>query len=191
MNFATALAELMLILKKPEKLPQAKRELNAAMTFYSLDSHFKRDYAELSPAISATALIQSVALSTFTRFRSFHYIRRGGTKYFLNVLPDSELFNPNCSLQDRYYIVGDNLNISLANLAATLDIGYFKYPPILTGAAGEVGYWMLDISPYMIIDRAAASVFRAAGDDKDFNSYSASAREQYLAFRKDQEISQQ
>lgn len=191
MNFSDAYLELMSILKKPDKAAQARRELNAAMTFYCLDSHFRRDYAELSPAITVNSLIQSVALSTFSRFRKFHYIRRGGTKFFLKVLLDSELFNPNCSLQDRYYVVGNNLNINLANYAATLDVGYFKYPPILTGAAGESGYWMLDMQPYMIIDRAASAIFRAAGDDKDFQSYAASAREQYLAFRKDQEIAVQ
>lgn len=191
MTFSEALEELMTILKKPEKRNQAKRELNAAMSFYSLDSNFKRDYAEVSPALDVSLLTQSVALTNFPNFRKFHYIKRGGTKNFLKILPDSELFNPNCDMRNRYYVVGNNLNINMDNTAATIDVGYFKFPPILTGAINEDPYWMLDVSPFMIIDRAASAVFRAAGDDQDFKSYAMSARDSYLAFRKDQEVSTQ
>lgn len=101
----------------------------------------------------------------------------------LKKLGDAELMNKDCSLVDRYYIVGSNINYNLGYAASSLDIGYYSYPPILS--EDELTFWLSDMAPYMIIDKAASIVFKAIGEDKDYQNYAAAAREGYLALRKD------
>jgi hypothetical protein len=187
MNFEEAVAEVKLTTKRPDKLNLIRRKVNAAISFFSMDSNFKRDYAEQTVTLNPLEYTQSFALSLLPRFRNFHYLKLAGTKIFLKVLPDDELFKK-CNNSSRYYIAGDDVNVSLPELTAGLDVGYFKYPATLTG---EDTHWMLDMSPYMIIDWASAEIFKDIGDDKSFRDMRATARELYLAFRKNQEISTQ
>lgn len=187
MNFTDAVAEIVTSSGRPDKIALARRKLNAAIVFFSLDSSFKRDYKEQQVTTDANEYTQAFALSELTRFRRFHYMKIGGTKLFLTVLPDSELFKC-CDVKGRYYHVGDNVNINLQQLTSYLDVGYFQYPTTLTDTAGNNTYWMLDMYPYMLIDYALADVFKEIGDEKSFTALRLSAKEQYLAFRKDQEI---
>jgi hypothetical protein len=190
MDFPAVLQEVVREIKRPEKANSARREINAAVTFYCLDNLFQRDFVEQNVAINATQAAQAIAISSLTRMRHIKYIKRGGTRCFLKILPDSELFNSNCDLRDRYYIVGDNININMATLAPTLDIGYYSYPPLLNETTQKT-FWLLDVAPYMVIDRACAALFKGMGDEKSFQTMRESAREGYLAARKDLGIANQ
>jgi len=185
MDFAAAVAEVVAAVKRPDKIIVARRKVNAAISFFCIDSEFKRDYQELSLAIDADSYTQSIPLTSFERWRRFHYIKRGGTKCFVKILSNDELF-AKCDMRDRYYIAGDNLIVNLAVKTATLDIGWFKYPPLLTDAVGN--FWLLDQAPYMVIDYAAAEIFREIGDEKSSQALRASAATAYLSFRKDNSI---
>jgi hypothetical protein len=185
MNYLQAVNEIHATTKRPDKANLARRKINAAISFYSLDNEFRRDYAEQSVTLVATEYTQAIALSELTRFRKFHYIKLGGTKKFLTPIPDSELFKP-CVNSSRYYIAGSSFYVSLPSLASTLDVGYFQYPAVLLEDTDT--NWMLDIAPFMIIDWAIGEVFKDIGDEKSFATHRASSREQYLAFRRDQGI---
>jgi hypothetical protein len=187
MNFLEAYNEVLETVKRPDLSSRIRREVNAAISFYCLDNEFSRDYVEQSVALDAQEYTQSFALSLLERFRKFKYIKRGGTKKHLSVISEAEMFK-GCTESDKYYIVGTNVNVSLKALAATLDVGFYTYPAILSG---EDTFWLLDIAPYMIIDRACASLFRSIGDEKSMQTHAASAREHYMASRKDFGISTQ
>jgi len=188
MNFGEVIAEVKLTVKRPDKLNLIRRKVNAAISFFTLDSKFRRDYAEQTVVLDPNEFIQAFALSLLPRYRRFHYIKLAGTKIFLKVLPDDELFKA-CNNVGRYYIAGDDVTVSLPALTAGLDIGYFRYPVTMT--KDEDTHWMLEMSPYMIIDWACAEVFKDIGDEKSFRDHRASAQQTYLSFRKDQEISTQ
>lgn len=182
MNFTEAVEEVKVTVKRPDLISRIRREVNSAITFYCLENDFPRDYSEQVIALNAQEYTQAFALSSMTRFRKFKYLRRAEKK-FLTVVADSEMF-AGCYLEDKYYIAGSNVNISMAAKSATLDVGYYSYPPVLSD--GSPTFWMLDLNPYMIIDRACAAVFKVIGDEKSLQAHAASARESYLAFRKDQ-----
>jgi len=190
MNFTEAVAAVNLATKRPDKTITAARKINAAISFYVLDNEFSRDFEEQLVSIDAAEWTQAFALSTLTRFRKFKYIKVAGTKKFLTVLPDSELFKE-CTTRGRYYIAGSNVNLYMPVQAASLDVGYYQYPPVLTGTAVLNTHWMLDVAPYMIVDWAAAEIFKELGDEKSFREHKVSARELYMAFRRDQGISTQ
>jgi hypothetical protein len=184
MNFSEAVAEVVETSKRPDLIGRIRREINAAVSFYCADYDWDRDLIESSPAIDATEYTQAIALSTLTRFRKFKYIRRA-PKAYLTLVGNQDILkgDPNCLLQDKYYIVGDNVNLALARLASSVDIGYYAYPPLLSDGVGSSTHWLLDMSPYMIIDRALGSIFASIGDEKSAAMQRGLAREAYLALR--------
>lgn len=190
MKYSELVNEVLLACKRPDKINSIKRELNAALTFYCLDNNFSRDTQENTFAIDPNQYSQTLALSLLDRYRKLKYIKYAGLNKPLSLLGDSEMFKP-CVQADKYYIVGDTINFSLSCKTAGLDIGWYKFPPILTGAGDNDSFWLLDIAPWMVFDRAAAIIFREIGDEKSMQTHAASAREQYLAARKDLGISTQ
>jgi len=190
MNFTDAVAAVVAETKRPDKVTTVRRELNAAITFYCLDNKFSRDLAERTLAIDAAEYTQSFPLSECVRFRSFKYIKRGGTASHLSVLGDNEMLKV-CADTDKYYIAGDNVNVKLGTLAATLDLGWYQYPPVLTGATNLNDFWLLDVAPWMIINRALSHVFKVIGDEKSMQIHAAMAKDDYMAARKDLGISTQ
>lgn len=181
MNFTQAVNEVVGIIKRPDLIASARREINSAIMFYCLDNHFARDFVEQSITLDAQQYTQSFSLNDLTRFRDFEYLKIGGTKAFLSKVSETER-KAGCFTSNKYYIAGTNVNVSLRSLSASLDVGYYSYPPLLTN---EDTHWMLDIQPYMIIDRACSVLFKTIGDERSMNAHRSSAGELYMAARKD------
>lgn len=188
MNFNEVVNEVMLHVKRPDKLATIRMKVNAAISFYCLDNQFSRDFKEQLVTIDSAEHTQAIAIGDLQRFRRLKYIKRGGTKNFLKLLPDSDLFKT-CENRDTYYIVGDNININTAVLCANVDIGYYQYPPVLSPASAN--FWLLDVAPYMVIERALSEVWRDIDEDKASAKAAINAREAYAAARKDLGISTQ
>lgn len=181
MNFLQAVNEVLESTKRPDKINTIRREINAAISFYCLDNEFARDYVEQAIPLDSGEYTQSFALSDLTRFRKFKFLKRGGTKDFLTKLSDNEM-TKGLDRCNKYYVVGSSVNISLRQLADSLDVGFWTYPPVLKDADE---FWLLDVSPYMIIDRASAAIFKDIGDEKSFQVHRGYATEHYMAARKD------
>jgi hypothetical protein len=184
MNFTEVVTEVMGVLKRSDKLLDVRREVNSAINQFCMDANFQFDLAELSPAIVTTELTQALPLSTFARFRKFAWLKRGGTRCFISKLERAELLKGTaCDMRDKYYIVGTNVNLSLADYANTVDVSWFQAPPTLTDAAPD--FWMLELSPYMVIDRTLAKLFTAIGDDATAQRHEAFALSAFRTANKD------
>jgi hypothetical protein len=192
MNFTQVVNEVMSIVKRPDKLLDVRREVNSAVNQFCMDVQpgFSFDIVEVNQALVPNQMTQALALSLFPRFRKIQYIKYGGSRKFLTALPRKELLNSSCDFRDKYYIAGTNLNISLATTASALDIGYFAAPPLLDDVTINT-HWMLDLSPYMVIDRAAAKIFNDIGDNDSSNRREAAARAAFLIAQKDYGITTQ
>lgn len=183
MNFTEAVAEVLSIVKRPDKISDIRREINAAISFYCLGADFARDFNEGSFPIDATLYAQQLALSTFSRFRKFAYIKPPAVKYYIENIGPNKVFTGSCEKVNTYYISGSNITFKLSALTASLLVGWYSYPPVLTDAAGT--FWLLDVAPYMVIDRAAAMVFSNMGDDASAKPHMANASISYLNARAD------
>ncbi len=190
MLYTEVLAEILAITKRPDKVNAIRLKINSAISFYSLDNEFAQDFREEIVAIDPLEYTQAIALSTLTRPRKIKYIKRTGTNRHLTKLSDGELFK-DCAHVDKWYIVGTDINIYTSVLCAGMDVGYYQYPPILTGTGLLNSYWLLDVAPWMIIDRVCSEIFRDIGEDKSSASHRQSAAEHYIAARKDFGISAQ
>jgi hypothetical protein len=185
MNFTEAVTEVINTSKRPDKILEARRAVNAAVSFYSQDADFKRDIQEVALAIDPFQYSANLPFTELTRYRKFRSIKRGGTRCYLDELTGAKI-SACASLADVYYIAGSGIRYSLAALASTLDIAYFQYPPTLTDALDNNTYWMLDIAPHMIIDRALGQIFSSIGDDTSSKRHEAWANVAYLSWRTDQ-----
>ena len=189
MNFAEVVNEVRLILKRPELDNQIKRQVNAAISLFCYDTDFARDFVEESVSIDGAEYSQAFAISSFTRFRKFVYLKRGGTNKYLRRLSINEMAKGCADRGDKFYEVGTNVNIYLKQYADTLDVGYMSYPPLLTGASGANTFWLIEMAPYMVIDKAAALLFQQIGDEVSMRTHNTQAIETYATFRKDNILS--
>lgn len=184
MNFTEAVAEVVSITKRPDKLADIQREVNAAINFCCIEGNFARDLQEDSYVVDNTLYAQSLPLSTFTRWRKFAYIKPPACKGYVEQRDPSRIFENHKEAADVYYVVGDEVKFKLCKLTATLLIGHFRYPPTLTDIAPT--FWLLDVSPYMIIAKAAGAIFSDVGNTTEaashlgtFNTLFSSAQRDY------------
>jgi hypothetical protein len=179
MNFTEIVAEVVAATKRPDKILTARREVNMAVNFFSVNQNFSRDLFEQLLSITSTEYTQTLAFTSLARFRKVKYIKRGGTREYLKLLTASDL-GTKCDNQDRYYLAGAGINISMLKLAATVDIGFYQYPPVLTDAAPT--FWLLEQGWPMVFNRAVAKVFADIGDDASAKVHEGYARVDYASF---------
>lgn len=184
MNFTQIVAEVMQITKRPDLLNDTRREVNSAINFCCLEANFARDFVEDSYTIDNTLYQQSILLSEFERWRKFRYVRPVNRKCYIEQLAPEKVFSPSGREQcDVYYVQGDSVVFKLKELSSALLIGHFRYPPILTDASPD--FWLLDISPYMIIDKAAAKIFKNVGNNTEATLHEAEFRVSFTSAMRD------
>lgn len=162
MNFTQAVAEVSRLTKRPDLILDIRRAVNAAINFCCVEGNFARDLEEAAFAIDSTLYAQSLPLSGFTRWRKFAYIRPSNRKCFIEHLEASKIFAGGKESCDVYYVAGASVQFKLSTLSSELLIGYFQYPPELSDASST--FWLLEVSPFMIIDKAAAEIFSQIGN---------------------------
>lgn len=183
MNFTEAVNEVIAITKRPDKIGAIQREVNAAINFFCLEADFARDRTEQTIAISAASYAGNIAMSDLTRFRKVDCLRYADRNKFLSLLDPKYIFTKEgCEITDVYYIAGSQINYKLANLSSSLLIAYYSFPPIL---AGTETFWLLDVSPYMVIDRVASKIFANIGDDASARTHAAFSLEAYTSAKRD------
>lgn len=183
MNFTEAVTEILGIVKRPDKISDIRRELNAAINFCCNETEFARDLMELSVDVSSSLYVQSLPLTQFTRFRKFKYIKPPAVKFYLKPTAPDKIFEDCKEASNAYYISGSDVVIKTAALQSVLLTGWYAYPPTLTDALPN--FWLLDASPYMLIDRAASKVFATIGDDASSKKHMDLFVPAWLSARKD------
>lgn len=186
MNYTEAVNDVLRICKRPDKVVEAQRAINAAIAYYTIKGEFRKDLVETSISIDSSLYGNTISLTSLARFRRFKYIRPYGTRKFLVKSDPSHIFQPSGSLQlDHYYTAGDNLTYTLSVLSSSLEVGYYTYAPTLSG---EDTHWLLDTIESAIIDYAAAKVFRGIGDDKSSDVHDAYSRDTFRVLLNDQAL---
>lgn len=189
MNLTEAIDEVVSITGRPDKRAEAGRQINRALSFFTLKAEFSKDLVETSLDLDVTLYGQSVAISGLTRFRKFKYIRPTSRRYYLTDIDPTQVFGPGSQIQpDRYFVVGASLTITQSNLDSSIQVGYLTYAPTLTEVSPNDVHWMLTMIPYALIEKAAAKIFQQIGDETSWKTYEASSMELFLAARNDFEI---
>lgn len=181
MNFSYVLNQVMKTIKRPDKIDAARREINAAITFFSQDADYDEDVVEFNAILDPLQYTQTVLYSQFVRFRKFDYIKNGRCEVKELTLRDRF----SCTdFRNRWYKIGSGIQVSLSPLAGSLTTAYFQYPPILAEVTAE-DYWMLDGGWPFIYDRACANIFTDIGDNGSAQIHEDLAVKAALTFRND------
>lgn len=162
MNFTDIVSSILSTTKRPDKINDIRREVNAAILSYSTDADHARDLQEIQYPLPIPGTQAAPVLGTdLPRFRSVSYIKISGTRIYAKPL--ASLTPDACTdLRDKYYLAGSSLSINLSQSATSLDIGYYAYPPYLTDASPE--FWMLEGNWYAIEQKALATILNDIGD---------------------------
>lgn len=182
MNFTAIVNEILRMTKRPEKINDIRRAVNAAILYYSTENDYRRDLVETTIVITPAGYERILPLTELTRFRKVSYMKYAGTKAYLDEVESLRL-TKDCELLDKWYLAGDSINIKLRASAAALDFGYYRYPEYKTDAAPE--YWMLDGNWAAIIEKAAASIFNDIGDSGSAQISERKATELAMIFKND------
>lgn len=166
MNYNEAVTQVLDIVKRPEKLDTIKIYLNNVIRFFAVKEKFLLDREEGELSIDSTKYLQTVSLTTLSRFRSFEYVKLRGSLKYLEPISPKHIFTPGGNIQpNRYFQHGTNITILSTILASFIDVGYFTYPPILDGTENNNTHWLLDQVDSAIIAEAASRIFYDVGDD--------------------------
>lgn len=181
MNFTDIVSSILSTTKRPDKINDIRREVNAAILFFSTDAEYAQDMQEIQyplPIAGSEAAIN--VASVLPRFRSIGYIKISGTKIYATKL---ETLTPStCTdLRNKYYLAGTSLNVNLSQRATLLDIGYYAYPPYLTDAAPT--YWMLEGNWYAIEQKALSTILNDIGDAQGAQGAERKAVAAYSLFK--------
>lgn len=181
---SAAVTEILALVKRPDKAAMALQQINRAISFYSLKVEWARDLVETTLTFDAESYTQEIDISTVeARFRKVKYINPIDTTRYIRNVDVTQILGSNGQAQrDVFYIAGTTANIVLSDYAESANIGLYTYPAVLAEADS---HWMLDVVPYMIIEKAVSKIFQSIGDDASFRFYEASATELFLAARKD------
>lgn len=186
MNLTEAKDEVIGITKRPEKETEILSQLNRAIAFYTLKNDWARDLVEDTLVLDPTLYGQTVDLSTLTRFRKIKYLRPSSQRIYLRSIGVDQVITPNGRVQpNRFFVGGQSLTVTMGALDSGLEIGYYTYAPTLTETAPDNTYWMLDLMPWAIIDKAASHIFRSIGDETSSKQYLETSVEFFVAARKD------
>ena len=185
MDFLEATTEVVTLIKRPDKLAAAKLEINNAINYFSLKEKFARDLVESTITIDSTLYGDTIDLTAeVVRFRDFKYVKPTGVRGYLQKLGPDKIFTPGGEIQrNTYYIAGTNMTYVLSSRVASLDIGYYQYPAPLVDDADT--HWILDMSPYCIIKKAAAALFQAIGDEASYQTYEGQAMQCFTTLKAD------
>ena len=191
MDINQAVTEVLTITARPDRATEILSALNAAISFYSTKATFAQDLVETSIPISPTEYGGTIQFNSasptpvVSRFRKFKYVKPYGVKRYLRPIGSDKIFTPKDQVQlDKYYVGGNNLTYTLSALAPSLEVGYYQYPPVLDVSVVTT-YWMLDLMPWAVIDKASARIFRSIGDDTSAIAYERSSMELFLTARRD------
>lgn len=183
MILSEAVTEVINIVKRPDKITEAAFQLNRAISFFTLKGEFSDDLVESTLSIDPASYGQVVDISSLTRFRKFAYVQPTGKRYYIAETNADKILVPGGSVQpNKYFLAGTNLTITLSELTPTLEVGYYRYPAVLTSPETN---WMLTKHPYMLIEYAASRIFNSVGDETSAAMYEKSALEYYKTMRAD------
>lgn len=186
MTLNEVLAEVMELTGRPDKKAQTITAINKVISDCCIKTSFARDLVETSIPIDSTLYGDTIEFNNviinpnIVRFRKFKYIKRPGVRGYLTPIGADKVFTPGGSIQtDVYYVGGNNITYIMKQLAPTLEIGYYQYPPVLSEDGSNNTHWTLDVMPYVIIDLAAARIFRNTGDETSAKTHEGDGQRSY------------
>lgn len=185
MNFGAMQTLIQETLKRPDKAPQVKSAINRVLEEFVRRADWYADLVEVTTNITPTLYVQSLVIATaYPNFRKMSYIRPTDlNKKLTYVAPDKIITPDGLEQRNVWYRSGANIIIALYELAATLEVGYFKYYAYLVGTSDT--HWMLDAMPSAVHDEVLSQLYGTIGNDAEARFYKAQAAISFQSAERD------
>lgn len=183
MTFAQLVAEVLLIVKRPDLQARIEGAVRAATLKMHQSDFFYKDIVEVPVQFDlARVLQQFLPTEVVPNFRKVKYIRiwngdaDGSFGPFLDPIQiENSLDIYKCSKDNVFYMAGQLLQIRAVPAVSRVLFGAYKHPVVTP--AESYSSWIADEYPYAIIYEAARTVFRSISFNEQAGEYSQLAGE--------------
>ena len=184
MTLDEVVVTVMELTQRPDKRVAIAAHANAVMALMASRADFYDMLTEITVSVDPTLYGQSFLMALLPRFKKFKYIKRTGSKNYIEPIGPDKVLTPLNQIQPNvYYIAGDSCTFTVDSLTPTLEVGYYQYLEPLNAVAST--NWMLTKMPYAIIDLTASRLLQAIGDLQGAASYKQTGEELFIRARND------
>lgn len=170
MIFADMVTEVYTITNRADLAAETALALRkATLKMHGVD-FWARDLAEVALVIApAAANVQIDIPTSLPNLRAVAYIRDAATgvpainsRMFQHIEPRAALDEYFIEKYDVWYQGGNNINIKSSLPISNLVVGYYKNPTV--SPLGSYSSWIANEQPYVLIEEAAATIFKMTGN---------------------------
>lgn len=178
---------------RPDLVPETLQSVLEATLSCHLADNWMCDLTEAEIVFNQASYIQLLDTSVIPSFRQASYLRKtdvsqgsyeqnpnlipslwpqGPRRYnFLKEIGLSDILDEyGYEKLDVWYQAGNQINVKSSTSFQYMLLGYYKYP-ILDSTGATYSSWIADNLPYMIIYRAAGSLFAKIGETASAGMY--------------------
>lgn len=183
MTFAQLVAEVLLIVKRPDLQTRIEGAVRAATLKMHHSDFFYKDIVEVPVQFDlARVLQQFLPTEVVPNFRKVKYIRvwqgdaLGSYGPFLEPIQiENSVDIYKCSKSNVFYMAGQMLQIRAVPEVYRVLFGAYKHPTVTP--AESYSSWIAEEYPYAIIYEAARTIFRSISFNEQASEYSQLAAE--------------
>lgn len=183
MTFAQLVAEVLLIVKRPDLQSRIESAVRAATLKMHQADFFYKDLVEVPVQFDLARILQQfLPTEVVPNFRKAKYVRvwfgdtDGTYGPFLDPIQiENSLDIYKCSKDNVFYMAGQLLQIRAVPAVYRVLFGAYKHPVVTP--AESYSSWIADEYPYAIIYEAARTIFRSISFNEQANEYSQLAGE--------------
>lgn len=183
MNLTDLQAAVVTETKRPDLVPETLQKVLEATLSCHLTDNYIFDIVESQVVFNDCEYIQELDLTLIPQFRAANYLRkapldeynkpiwRGRERNFLKHVDLSDVIdNYGYEKQDVWYQAGTQINIKSSTRLQYLLLGYYTYP-MIGNTDATYSSWIAANMPYVIIYRAAGTIFQMIGETSSANNY--------------------
>lgn len=187
-SLSSLISDVYTLTNRPDLVAETELAVKKATLKMHHVDFFKKDLFETGITWNPVAYIQSLEYKVIApRWRKLSYLRKyqDGVPgvFFSQLTPEESLDRYNVQKENICYLAGDMIEIRSDSQDLYMLLGAYLHPDITT-----TGYssWIADEHPYAIVFDAAASIFKAIGQDEKAAYFKQDVIEQIALLRQNQ-----
>lgn len=178
--------EVYTLTNRPDLIAETKMAVKAATLKAHQSDLYYKDLYETGISFSTSDFVQALEYrSVIPKYRQLKYIRKtdaAGTpdKFLTVITPTQVLDKYNVTREDVCYAAGELIQIKSSTLLQYILFGCYVNPTV---TETEYNSWIALDHPYAIIFEAAATVYKAIGQDDQATTFRNMVGEQLAMLR--------
>lgn len=187
-SLSSLMTDVYTLTNRPDLVAETELAVKKATLKLHQVDFFKKDLFETGITWSPVDYIQSLEYKVIhPRWRKLDYLRKYTDgqpgDFFIQLTPQESLDRYNVQKENICYLAGDMIEIRSNTEDTYMLLGAYLHPDITTAGFSS---WIADEHPYAIIYDAAASIFKAIGQDEKAAYFKQDVIEQIALLRQNQ-----